>query len=219
LLPHRKSHLLTDQSYSIQSVSPSSRENGIKRRIVNVVSTAELDQTVDLKVLNQYSWGLYDQAIYPAGYIRDGDIQGMVEIFNTGKLVSVGAQNLRASFLNLSHAKDLLVRAGMIFDVKLRPQVQNLVASASLGHPVDLRTAKTSIPGATYDSKRFSGIIIRKTVHSPGFFIFANGKIVVVGARQLSEITRVISMVDRMTTKTRVSPVNGRRELWGQKRT
>ncbi len=105
---------------------------------------------------------MYDLDIYPAGYVKDGSIRGKVTIFHTGKLISVGANNILLSFHNLDHAKELLVSAEMVGDIRLKPQVRNIVATADVGHEVDLPKLARRVPNTMYEPDQFqpqSGLI------------------------------------------------------------
>ena len=60
--------------------------------VVNVVMTADLKQHVDLQKVGQLVYGMYDQNIYPAAYIKIPGMSGKVTVFHSGKLISVGAK-------------------------------------------------------------------------------------------------------------------------------
>ena len=170
----------------------------VKMLIVNVVSTADLLQVVDLEKVNRQRWGRYDQEAYPAGYIRDGDIQGVVSVFQSGKLISVGGRSVSSSFYSLKHAKELLVKAGLIENVKIRPKLQNMVASGYLGTQIDLNRLAREVPYTIYEPEQFPGVIL----HSPGSSIttlaFASGRIVVAGAKSEVEIRQAGGFVHNL---------------------
>jgi transcription initiation factor TFIID TATA-box-binding protein len=157
-------------------------------KVVNVVSTADLQQYVDLSRLNKQSWGRYDLEFYPAGYIKDGWMQGKVTVFHTGKLISVGASSIRASLNSLNHAKGLLISAAIVEDVKLKPQVRNIVATVSLGHVLNLENLANQVRSMIYEPEVFPGGIIRSKGESTSFLIFASGKAVIAGAKSLAEL-------------------------------
>jgi transcription initiation factor TFIID TATA-box-binding protein len=171
----------------------------LETRIVNVVSTADLKQSVDLAKLNKQRWGIYDLDIYPAGYIKDGDIQGKVIIFHSGKLISTGSNTIRASFHDLTHAKTLLLSVGMIEDVKLNPLVRNIVSTTSLNHKVDLFRLVREIPNVLYEPEQFPGLIYRPKSGSISILIFASGKAVIAGAKSEGEVSAANRRLQEMT--------------------
>jgi transcription initiation factor TFIID TATA-box-binding protein len=160
------------------------------------VSTADLNQSVELKLLNKQSWGLYDLDIYPAGYIKDGTMRGKVTIFHTGKLISAGANNIHLSFFNLHRAKDLLMSASMVEDVNLHPQVRNIVATGDLNHKVDLLKLAVDVPYSIYEPEQFPGLMYRPKGHRFSSLIFASGKIVIAGAKTIAELSLAIKMIE-----------------------
>ena len=173
----------------------SSRRRGAppNYRIVNVVSTADLRQYVDLSALNRYDWGLYDLDIYPAGYIKDSLIQGKVTVFSSGKLISVGANSTKASFSNLNHARRLLESGGIVQKVILRPAVRNIVASVDVGHRIDLHGLVKRIQNVVYEPEQFPGAMVKSKGESPSLIIFASGKVVIAGTKSLPELKMVLN--------------------------
>ena len=170
----------------------------MKYEVVNVVSTADLWQDVDLKSLNNQSWGLYDLDIYPAGYVKDGDIQGRVTVFHTGKLISVGAKSVRASFYNLAHAKKLLISAGMASEVPLKPRVRNMVAILRLGHRLDLSSLAMRVWNIIYDPNRLSGAMLKSRGESTTLLLFSTGKVIVAGVKSVAELERAVREVKKL---------------------
>jgi len=173
----------------------------VKIPIVNVVSTADLDQFIDLEEVNRQRWGRYDQEAYPAGYIRDGDIQGVVSVFHSGKLISAGGKSVSTSFYNLKHAKELLVSVGLIRDVKIRPKLQNMVGSGFLGRQIDLPRFAREVSNTIYEPDQFPGVILHSPGNSTTILTFASGRIVVAGAKSASEINQAGRFVDGIVRK------------------
>jgi transcription initiation factor TFIID TATA-box-binding protein len=171
---------------------------GLKFRIVNVVSTADLGQEVDLSKLNKHGWGLYDLDIYPGGYIKDGWIQGKVTVFHSGKLISVGASNALASVGNLDHAKKLLVSVGLVENVILSPKIRNIVVSGDLGHKMDLEKIAKTAPNVMYEPEQFGGIIVKRKGSSVSILIFANGKVIIAGAKNEFDVRESAKLIEEM---------------------
>ena len=172
----------------------------MKSSITNIVSVADLQQEVNLSLLNRYDWGLYDLDIYPAGYIKDGMIQGKVIVFHSGKMISAGAKTIRASFYNLDHAKALMVGAQLIEDVKLRPKVRNMVATSDFGHGIDLIRLARTLPDAIYEPEQFPGLIFRPKGFPATFLLFSSGKVVIAGATSESEVAFAATFLSRHVT-------------------
>lgn len=64
----------------------------VKTVIVNVVSTAHLQQKPDLHELEQFKEILHDTKIYggTVAYFKGAPMEGKVFIFPSGKIISVG---------------------------------------------------------------------------------------------------------------------------------
>lgn len=177
----------------------------MKYEVVNVVSTADLGQNVDLKSLNNQSWGLYDLDIYPAGYVKDGDIQGRVTVFHTGKLISVGAKSVPVSFYNLVHAKNLLISAGMTTEVSLKPLVRNMVAVLKFGRGLDISSLVRRVPNIIYEPDQFPGAMIKSRGESTTFLLFGTGKVVVAGVKSVVELEGAIRKLEKLIRAQRIS--------------
>uniref|UniRef100_A0A7S0BM82 TATA-box-binding protein n=2 Tax=Rhodosorus marinus TaxID=101924 RepID=A0A7S0BM82_9RHOD len=63
------------------------------------------------------------------------------------------------------------------------PDIQNVVATASLGVQLDLKTVAMKARNAEYNPKRFAAVIMRIREPKTTALIFASGKIVVTGAK------------------------------------
>jgi transcription initiation factor TFIID TATA-box-binding protein len=161
--------------------------------IRNVISTADLKQTVDAQKFINYSWGKYDVEYYGGrcGYVKDETISGRVTVFLSGKMISTGANSLTKSIKQLKRTRNLLVDNHFIKNVRLVPKIQNIVATANIGTRIDLNEVARRVPKITFEPEQFSGAILR-TSQKQVCLIFSSGKIVIVGSTsegQLSETT------------------------------
>jgi TATA-box binding protein (TBP) (component of TFIID and TFIIIB) len=75
-----------------------------KLRIVNVVATADLFQSVDLAKLAHARGFVYDTAIYRCAYLKDQNMKATVSIFSSGRMISVGSKGYQAATRDLSYA-------------------------------------------------------------------------------------------------------------------
>ena len=63
------------------------------------------------------------------------------------------------------------------------PEIQNVVATANLRVPLDLKKIATSARNAEYNPKRFAAVIMRIRDPKTTALIFSSGKMVVTGAK------------------------------------
>ena len=159
-----------------------------------MITTADLDQAVEIRRFNDFPWGNYDNEVYGGrcGYIKTKEIQGKVTVFSSGKLISTGAKSIENSIKQLEIAKDLLLRADFINEIKLDPKVRNIVATLDLGKKVNLNILATQLHGSTLEPEHFPGLIV-KTIFRTTCLIFKTGKIVIVGAKTKEEIEKTIN--------------------------
>ena len=157
--------------------------NANKPVISNVVCTADLHQSVNLKEFLNFGWGVYDSAIYGGrcGYVKLVEMKGKATIFPSGKMISLGAKSVKKSIQQLNLAKFYLVEAGLISDIKLEPKIQNVVATLTLDRGIKMNKAVISLDGSTYEPERFPAIIYK--ILTASYLIFESGKIVITGAK------------------------------------
>ena len=166
------------------------QETKSKLAIVNVVSTANLNQKVAIRRFNELGSGIYDLAIYGGrcGYVKTPEMDGRVTIFSSGKMISVGGKSIKKSIEQLNQAKFYLVRENLIQDTILRPKIQNIVATLALPKPLRIAETYDKLIGAIYEPEQFPGIIL-KSISSVSYLIFASGKIVITGAKSKKELS------------------------------
>ena len=156
-------------------------------QIVNVVSTAELDQNVDLSLFNNYKYLKSNLSLYRCGYIKDNTMIGRVTIFENGKMISVGTKNITQSFKELEKAIDILRKHELITFEKIQPRVRNIVANTDFKKTIKIEKLIKILPKSMYEPEQFAGLIhrIQGSIVS---LIFASGKIVIVGSKSYSEL-------------------------------
>jgi TATA-box binding protein (TBP) (component of TFIID and TFIIIB) len=170
-------------------------------RIVNVVATASVNQSLNLFELSKFKGIRYNLSTYQGrvAYYKVDKMIGRVSIFPSGKMISVGTKSEADAFSELELTEKFLVEAGLITSVKLKPQTQNLVISANLERIVNLeRLAET--PKVIYEPEQFPGLIMH--LNEPckaSVLIFASGKIVIVGLKNSKQINAVVQKTEEIT--------------------
>ena len=173
---------------------------GIKPKIRNVVSTANLNQKVDITRLADVPYGIYDNSIYRGrcGYIKTPEMGGRVTVFASGKMISVGGKSIKKSKEQLNHAKFYLVQNKLIKDVTLSVEIRNIVATLGAGKNIRIDTLSEKIPGAVYDPETFPAMIL-KGLESCRYLVFASGKIVIASTRTMDELhTASFEIIQRL---------------------
>ena len=82
--------------------------------------------------------------------------------------------------------------------------VENVVASASLNHPVDLDTITRLFPTAEYRSEQFPGLIHRMATPKVVILLFASGKLVVTGAKKEEDTYQAVDILHKNLEKEKI---------------
>jgi transcription initiation factor TFIID TATA-box-binding protein len=156
-------------------------------QIVNTVTTAELDQKVDIGSFNQYEFLESNLDLYRCGYVKDNKMTGRVTIFANGKMISVGTRDPNQSVKELKKTVKILKDHGLIKSKRIKPLVRNIVANTDFKQILDIEKLARSMPKSMYEPEIFPGLIHR-IQGSCVALIFASGKVVIVGGKTYEEI-------------------------------
>jgi len=169
-------------------------------RIQNVVATAAFNP-VDLDaVVKAFPDVDYRPEVFPGLPFRLKKPKTCTLIFNSGKMVCTGAKSEKEARKAILKVAKELRTAGIIITGKPEITIQNIVASGSLGGPVDLEglCERTRVGGSVmYEPEQFPGLIYRMERPKVVFLIYSNGKIVCVGAKKEEEIYEAIESLRR----------------------
>jgi len=75
--------------------------------------------------------------------------------------------------------------------------VQNVIATARLGHGIDLDAVAKTFPNVKYDPKSFPGLLFRLRRRPTKVLVFRNGKMVCIGAKSEREALYAVRKVVR----------------------
>lgn len=160
----------------------------LKIEIVNLVATASLGERIDLEGLGELSLVNYDPTRYFCAYFKDETMEAKVSIFNSGKMIAVGAKSEEAARRDLMKVVKVLSKLGIVKKSRPVVTVQNVVITAELGSPINLEELQSVIPGFVYEPEQFPGAIFRPIDSDVTVLVFASGKMVVAGLRSVSFI-------------------------------
>lgn len=162
-------------------------------QIRNVITTADLKQSVEITRLNDYDWGRYDvfnNYNGRVGYVKDVDMDGRTTVFFSGKLISTGGKSLDNSIEQLYRTKQLLLNNGFIKDVVIHPEIRNIVATFDFKKHIDFKKM-VGRKGVIYEPEQFPGLIY-KSPCNPTCLIFSIGKVVIAGSKSEEQIRETI---------------------------
>jgi len=156
--------------------------------IQNVVASAAFNHPVDLDaVVKAFPHVEYRPKVFPGLAFRLKKPKTCALIFDTGRMVCTGAKSEREARRAILKVARELRAAGIIIPGKPEIKITNIVASGSIGGPIDLE-ALCERARLMYEPEQFPGAIYRMESPRVVFLIFSNGKIVCVGAKREEDI-------------------------------
>jgi len=160
--------------------------------IQNVVASAAFNHLVDLDaIVKAFPHVEYRPEVFPGLAFRLKKPKTCTLIFHSGRMVCTGAKSEREARKAIMKVARKLRADGIIIPGKPEIKIQNIVASGSLGGPVDLEglCERARVGGSLmYEPEQFPGAIYRMDSPKVVFLIFSAGKIVCVGAKREEEI-------------------------------
>ena len=170
-------------------------------RIQNVVATASLNQPLDLDaIVKAFPDTEWRPEVFPGLMFRLKRPKTCTLLFKTGRMVCTGAKSERESRRAVLKVARQLKKAGIIITGNPEIKIQNVVASGSLGGPVDLESLceRARMGGSLmYEPEQFPGMIYRMENPHVVFLIFSTGKIVCVGAKKEEEVYEALEKLRR----------------------
>lgn len=170
-------------------------------RIQNVVATAIFNQPLDLDAIAKaFPHVEYRPQVFPGLPFRLKKPKTCTLLFNSGRMVCTGAKSERAARRAILKVARELKAAGIIIIGKPEIKTRNIVASGSLGGPIDLEglCGRARVGGSLmYEPEQFPGAIYRMESPRVVFLIFSAGKIVCVGAKKEEEVYEAVENLRR----------------------
>ena len=161
--------------------------------IENVVASASINQTVDLNLITKnFVTVEYHPDQFPGLVFRLRNPKTATLIFSSGKMVCTGAKSEEQSFKAVQMVVQKLRKSGIKVENEPEVEIQNIVASASLGGRVKLEEAALNLPRSMYEPEQFPGLIHRMLEPKTVILLFASGKLVCTGAKKEEEVYKAV---------------------------
>jgi len=178
-----------------------SKKEGVRPlvSIENVVASASVDQPIDLSQVTKLFPGVeYHPELFPGLVFRLKNPKTATLIFSSGKMVCTGAKSESQAIKAVKTVVEKLRSAGVDIRNEARIEIQNIVASASLGGRVKLEEAAMSLPRSMYEPEQFPGLIFRMDEPKTVILLFASGKLVCTGAKKEEEVYRAVEKLHKL---------------------
>jgi transcription initiation factor TFIID TATA-box-binding protein len=162
--------------------------------IENVVASASVNQTINLiEITRRFTNVEYRPDQFPGLVFRLKTPKTATLIFSSGKMVCTGGKSEEQAFKAVHTVAKMLKEGGIEITNEPVIEIQNIVASASLGGRVDLEEAAMKLPRSMYEPEQFPGLIHRMLKPKTVILLFASGKLVCTGAKKEQEVYEAVS--------------------------
>lgn len=162
----------------------------------NVVSTVNLQTELKLSYINVRTRNSeYNPARFTGLIMRIRNPRATALIFSSGKLVCTGARSEDDSLLAARKFARIIQKLG--FSVKFSNfKIQNIVATCDVKFPVKLEGLyREYAQFCSYEPELYPGLIYRVLYPRVVLLIFVNGKVVLTGAKNRSELKTALHFI------------------------
>jgi transcription initiation factor TFIID TATA-box-binding protein len=91
-------------------------------------------------------------------------------------------------------------------------QIENIVATVILEHPIDLSLIETKLPEVDYNPDQFPGLVYRLEQPKITALIFKSGKMVVTGAKSVNQLVFAVKKILK-TLINKGIPIQGKPQI------
>jgi len=140
----------------------------------------------------------YDPKVFPGLVFRIKKPKTATLLFRSGKLVCTGAKALDQVKQAVELVVDSIRETGVTVDDYPEITVQNIVASADLGSPINLTSTVISLglERVEYEPEVFPGLVYRLDKPKVVMLLFGSGKLVCTGAKKPHDVEEAIEHID-----------------------
>ena len=162
------------------------------------MASANLGTELDLTTLALNLNGAeYEPETFPGLIFRIKDPKTATLLFRSGKLVCTGATTLDQVNQAVKTVVARIKETGVKIDKVPAAQVQNIVASADLGQPVNLSSVVITLglDRVEYEPEVFPGLVYRLTDPKVVILLFGSGRLVCTGAKVPEDVAAAVEKI------------------------
>jgi len=161
--------------------------------VVNIVVSTSLEHDIPLeKMAATLSNTEYNPEQFPGLVIRIKEPKTSALIFSSGKVVCTGARSMQKVDESIQKIIKSLEKIGIKITIKPKINVQNIVASGSIGMDLNLNVLAMKLDNTEYEPEQFPGLVYKlggkEGADKATFLLFSNGKIVCTGTKSEAEV-------------------------------
>ena len=158
-------------------------------KVVNIVVSTSLKHDIPLeKMAATLSNTEYNPEQFPGLVIRIKDPKTSALIFSSGKVVCTGARSMDKVHESIKKIIKSLEKIKVKITIKPEIEIQNIVASGSIGMDLNLNTLAMKLENTEYEPEQFPGLVYKLEDAKATFLLFSNGKVVCTGTKSEKEV-------------------------------
>ena len=186
-----------------KAIAPKGEPKDIE--IVNIVVSTSLEKDIPLeKMAATLSNTEYNPEQFPGLVIRIKEPKASALIFSSGKVVCTGARTLSQVDEAMVKIKKSLLKINVKVTIDPVIKVQNIVASGSIGMPLNLNTLAMKLDNTEYEPEQFPGLVYKLKAVGATFLLFSNGKIVCTGTKSEAEVHAAVDKLLEILNKVKL---------------
>jgi transcription initiation factor TFIID TATA-box-binding protein len=163
-------------------------------RIVNIVVSTSLEHDIPLEKMAAVLPNTeYNPEQFPGLVIRIKEPKTSALIFSSGKVVCTGARTLEKVEESIAKIIESLKKINIDIKIKPKIQVQNVVASGTIGMDLNLNKLAMKLDNTEYEPEQFPGLVYKLMEAKATFLLFSNGKIVCTGTKSKEQVMEAIN--------------------------
>lgn len=171
-------------------------------QVVNIVVSTSLEHDIPLeKMAANLSNTEYNPEQFPGLVIRIKDPKTSALIFGSGKVVCTGARSMQKVEESIQKIIESLEKINIKIKIKPKINIQNIVASGSIGMDLNLNTLAMKLENTEYEPEQFPGLVYKLMEAKATFLLFSNGKVVCTGTKSEEEVHQALDILIRNLKK------------------
>jgi transcription initiation factor TFIID TATA-box-binding protein len=166
---------------------------GVYAKTQNVVVSANIHRDLPLeKLATKLDRVEYNPEQFPGLILKMDNPKASSLLFSSGKIICTGTKSLAEASRAIDAIIDKLESIGLPVKGKPDIEVQNMVASGSVGGKLNLNEIIFKFENTEYEPEQFPGLVFKLEDSHITFLLFGTGKIVVTGAKSKKEIIEAV---------------------------
>ncbi len=176
--------------------------NDVDIKIENIVASATLGKSIDLTKVSKALKNVdFNREQFPGLVYKLKEPKTAALIFGSGKLVCTGAKSIEDSKKAIKITVDKMRTMDPNIPEDFEIKIQNIVASANLGKPLNLEAVALGLENTEYEPEQFPGLVYRLDDPRVVLLLFGSGKVVCTGAKSAKDAKRGVEKARAHLTK------------------